>query len=104
MTIAALQLLTQAADRGLRFKVDQGEWVRTVSPTKAWKLVKEVEEAVVIFTTEDGYRVGNALLMAPGPGSCSPEETLVDYSAWPSDADARRVAFTKLCDSIIEFS
>ena len=96
--ITALKLLREAAALGWTFGVDQGDDALrcTALPNKAWRLVKEVEEANVVFYDADSQRVGVAYLMAPGLLSCSDEETLVDYSSREGSP------FSALCDRLIE--
>jgi hypothetical protein len=95
--IAALKLLNEAAAKGWTFKVDQGDEapIATKSGPKAWALVKEVDEASVGFFDAAGKRVGAAHLMAPGPNTCDPEETLVDHTCPGNEFEA-------LCNKITE--
>ena len=82
MTITALQLLKAAQQRGWTMKVwaaDDPDYIGT-SATAAWEAVKATEEATVTFHSASGQRIGAAFLMAPGPNSCAPDETLVDHS------------------------
>jgi hypothetical protein len=99
--IAALKLLKDAQAKGWTFEVDQGEddLIKTPSAAFAWTLVKDVGEANVYFY-EGQHKVGCAYLMAPGPMSCDPEESLVDYSC--SLAGDPKKAFELLCDAVIE--
>lgn len=83
MTIAALELLKRASKRGAsKFRVSVGCQTDYLgdSPTKAWEAVKATEEAHVLFYNEQGKFLGVAFLMAPGPFSCDPDETIIDHS------------------------
>lgn len=108
MAITALRLLKAAAEQGWWFTVDQGDDdgpVKTKSPAKAWTLVKEVDEADVYFWA-DGPKgakpvaVGWAYLMAPSSITCSPEESLTNYSV--SAAGVPASPFQLICDRLIE--
>lgn len=102
MAITALKLLNEAAKRGWTFAVDQGDDdgpVATRSGAKAWALVKEVVDTHVGFFDADGTRLGWAHLMTPGRNTCSPEETLVDYSVSRTGVKG---PFETLCDALIE--
>jgi hypothetical protein len=97
--ITALKLLKTAAAKGWTFEVDQGDDdgpVATKSGPKAWTLVKEVDEAWVEFFNATGESLGSAHLMAPSKITCSPEESLVNYTC------SERNEFETLCDAMIE--
>ena len=80
MSIWALDILKAATKAGYGVIVDfDGEYVRTKSAVKAWNMVKEVEEANVWIVKRGAPREW-MFLMAPGPMSCSDDETVVDYS------------------------
>jgi hypothetical protein len=97
VTITALQLLKAAQARGWTMKVwsaDAPDYAGN-SASLAWEAVKATEEATVTFHSATGQRLGAAFLMAPGPQSCAPDETLVDHSCTGGDFEA-------LCDSLTE--
>lgn len=95
--ITALKLLQEARKRCWTFKVDQGDEppIPCRSATKAWQMVKEVDEAYVAFFDVAGKRMGVAHLMAPGVNTCADDETLVNYSCDGGEFEA-------LCDAMIE--
>lgn len=79
-SIWALDLLKAAVKAGYGIIVDfGGEYTRTSSALMAWNMVKEVEEANV-WIVKNGAKREWAYLMAPGPMSCAPDETVVNYS------------------------
>ena len=101
--ITALKLLKAAEKRGWMFTVqgyDDDHDEMLTSATKAWEMVKDIEEANVAFYDSDSNYLGTAFLMAPSPISCAPEESIVDYTCARDEADNN--AFTKLADAIIE--
>lgn len=108
MSITALRLLKAAAAQGWWFTVDQGDEddgpIKTKSAVKAWELVKEVDEANVYVwqSMPDGksMAIGWAYLMAPSKITCSPEESLVNYSVASEGMPAS--PFQIICDRLIE--
>lgn len=108
MSITALKLLKAAAAKGWWFTVDQSDDdgpIATKSPTKAWDLVKEVDEADVFFwmSNPKGGKpvpIGWAYLMAPSSITCSPEESLTNYSC--EKEGQPKSEFTLLCDQLID--
>jgi hypothetical protein len=59
------------------------------SAAAAWDAVEATEEAQVTFHNADGSRIPGswAVMMADGPGTCEPQETVVDCAAsgWAND-------------------
>jgi len=100
--IAALKLLKDAAAMGWTFVVPNPDYAggepdyKGASAAACWAAVKATDEANVVFYDAAGKKVGVAYLMAPGPITCDPEETLVDWG--PADGGE----FDKLCDGVIE--
>jgi hypothetical protein len=95
MNIAALKLLKAAQERGWTMKVwaaDAPDYAGN-SAIAAWEAVKATEEATVTFHGPKGERIGAAFLMAPGPMSCAPDETLVDHTCEGGEFEA-------LCDGL----
>lgn len=96
--ITALKLLREAAALGWTFKVDGGgdepDYVGA-SAAAAWEAVKATDEAWVSFRDAQGNKLGRAHLMAPGPMTCSDDETLVDHTCPGNE-------FEELCDRLIE--
>lgn len=89
----AKEMLKAAAAAGLQIKVwgddnDAPEYFGA-NPAAAWQAVAGQDEAEITLHNADGTRVkgGWAFLLADGPGTCDPQETVVDYSAdgWISD-------------------
>jgi hypothetical protein len=98
MTITALKLLKAAQERGWTMSVwggDEDPDYAGTNAAAAWEAVKATEEAMVAFHGATGQRIGAAFVMAPGPNSCAPEETLVNYTCTGGEFEA-------LCDSLTE--
>jgi hypothetical protein len=100
--ITALKLLKEAAAKGWTFKVYGGGELDYKGPSAsaAWEAVKATEEANVVFYSAAGEKLGVAFLMAPGPGSCEPEETLVDHTC--SAEGKPKSEFELLCNKVTE--
>jgi hypothetical protein len=100
MKTAAIELLRQAKARGWTMMVDTGgDEFDYVGPSavQAWNAIKAVGEGSVRFVSADGNtRVGWAYLMQPGPMTCDPEESLVDYTSRENDE------FTAICDDLLK--
>ena len=97
---AAKEMLKAAAAAGLTIKVwggdDEPDYAGA-DPLQAWEAVIATEEAEITLYDANGDRVkGNwAHLLADGPGTCDPRETIVDCSAegwindwWEANRDA----------------
>jgi len=80
--IAALTLLKQAQSDGMQITISYDGIVdyRGASAIAAWNAVKATTEAHAIFHDASGNRIGWAYLMAPGPNTCEPDESIVDCS------------------------
>lgn len=53
------------------------------SADNAWNYVREIELSWVAFYDHHKEVLGEVQLMYPGPGSCDPDETIVDYGIKP---------------------
>jgi hypothetical protein len=93
---AAKALLRAAQEKGWTMRVQYDDEVDYDGPSAkdAWVAVEATEAAWVSFFDAAGNKVGAAFLMAPGPGTCQPDESIVDYTI-------KNPEFVKLCDGII---
>lgn len=89
----ALNMLKAAADAGFTIKIygdmtEEPDYVGN-NPLLAWEAVEATDEATMTLQQADGSRVpgGWAYLMVDGPGTCDPQETVVDHAAegWTND-------------------
>lgn len=89
----ALNMLKAAVDAGFTIKIygdmdDEPDYVGN-NPLLAYEAVEATDEATMTLSHPNGDRVkgGWAYLMADGPGTCDPQETVVDCAAsgWAND-------------------
>ena len=76
--IAALRLLQRAEAAGFTMQIGR---LQLKHADAAWLEVEATGEERVRFYTDGGKTpAGWAFLMAPGPLTCAPDETIVDHS------------------------
>lgn len=89
----AKEMLKAAAAAGFTIEIygdmdEEPDYVGT-DYLYAWEAVESTEEAGMKLLQPDGKRVpgGWAYLMANGPGTCDPQETVVDHAVkgWVND-------------------
>lgn len=89
----ALNMLKAAVDAGFTIKIygdkdEEPDYVGN-NPLLAWEAVENTEQAHMMLHKPDGGKVpgGWAYLVADGPGTCDPQETVVDCSdkGWTND-------------------
>jgi len=56
---------------------------KTTNAEDILKGCREVDDLCILTALKGGEKVARAVLLADGPSTCSPEETVVDYSISP---------------------
>lgn len=100
---AYLSLIQHALDAGFSIRVDDGE--ETFPPSTDYNEIKENTEAVEqawLELVKNGKYQCQALVILPGPGAVSDEESVADYTYTEGDDDKMFIEnwFDKFHDSL----